>query len=187
MEMILVFDTETTGMIDFKKPVSDPCQPRLVQFAGMVVENGRIIRSLSCIVQSVIDIPPEVSEIHGITTEFSKKFGVFPEKVCGWYFDAMETCDLVVAHNADFDLGIMDAQIYYLGHTPPRHPEVYDTMKKSTNLVKLKGKFGQYKWPKLIELYKFLFNEDFDGAHDAMEDVRATFRCYKKMVEIGIK
>jgi hypothetical protein len=60
------------------------------------------------------------------------------------------------------------------------------TMEKSTNLVKLPGKYGKYKWPKLVELYKFLFNEELTGAHDALVDILATRRCYYELLKRGI-
>ena len=184
--MILVFDTETTGMVDFKKLESDPCQPRLVQFAGMVVDGERVVKSVSSIVHPGINIPSDVSKIHGITDELVDRVGIDMYEILKWYSDEVRRCSFIVAHNANFDIRVMNSQFYYKKCIPPKIPEVYDTMEKSTNLLKMKGPYG-YKWPKLIELHKFLFNEGFDGAHDAMEDVRATFRCYKKLVEMGIK
>lgn len=35
-----------------------------------------------------------------------------------------------------------------------------------------------FKWPKLEELHEKLFGCAFDGAHDAMNDVMATAKCY---------
>jgi hypothetical protein len=37
-----------------------------------------------------------------------------------------------------------------------------------------------------VELHKFLFEEEFDGAHDALNDIRATRRCYNAMKERGL-
>jgi hypothetical protein len=42
------------------------------------------------------------------------------------------------------------------------------------------------KFPKLEELHRILFNEEFAGAHDAMADVSATARCYFELVNRGI-
>jgi len=58
----------------------------------------------------------------------------------------------------------------------------YDTMKQSVNLLKIKGKYG-YKFPKLIELYKYYFKREFEGQHDALYDTRATLECYLEMVK----
>lgn len=33
--MIAIFDVETTGMYNLKRPVSDPCQPHIVSLAAM--------------------------------------------------------------------------------------------------------------------------------------------------------
>lgn len=49
-------------------------------------------------------------------------------------------------------------------------------MKASTEFCKIPGPYG-YKWPKLEELYKILFNESFN-AHNALDDIRATARCF---------
>ena len=61
---------------------------------------------------------------------------------------------------------------------------LFCTMKSSTNLCRLPGRYGNFKWPKLTELYKFLFNEEMEGAHDAMVDVRATRKCYYRLKEV---
>ena len=61
----------------------------------------------------------------------------------------------------------------------------YCTMKETTDLCKLPGRYGNYKWPKLQELHKHLFGENFVGAHDAMFDIKATMRCYYKLKEDG--
>ena len=39
----------------------------------------------------------------------------------------------------------------------------------------------RYKMPKLIELYRFYYNEDFEGQHNADGDVRALMQCLSKM------
>jgi len=48
---------------------------------------------------------------------------------------------------------------------------------------RIPGKFKDFKWPKLIESYQFLFNESFDGAHDALADVRACARVHRHLIE----
>jgi DNA polymerase-3 subunit epsilon len=37
------------------------------------------------------------------------------------------------------------------------------------------------KYPRLIELHKFLFHKDFTGQHDALHDVEACARCYREL------
>jgi DNA polymerase III epsilon subunit-like protein len=43
-------------------------------------------------------------------------------------------------------------------------------------------KYGGFKSPKLIELYKFFFNVEFENAHSADADVDACAKCYFKMI-----
>ena len=60
-------------------------------------------------------------------------------------------------------------------------------MLSATDYCQLPGRYG-FKWPTLQELHSTLFNESFDGAHDALSDVRACARCFfelkfRKIVE----
>jgi DNA polymerase III, alpha subunit len=52
-----------------------------------------------------------------------------------------------------------------------------DTMKSATNLIP-----GKKKRPKLQELYTFLFGKPFEGAHDAIADIRATKDCFLQLI-----
>ena len=42
------------------------------------------------------------------------------------------------------------------------------------------GKSG-YKWPKLTELYRFLFDKEVENAHDALGDITATMECFVEL------
>ena len=52
------------------------------------------------------------------------------------------------------------------------------TMKSTTDICRIPSPRGGYKWPKLGEAYKHFFGEELQGAHDAMNDVRAAMRIY---------
>lgn len=54
------------------------------------------------------------------------------------------------------------------------------TMQASTNYCRIPGKYG-FKYPKLQELHRKLFGCDFDNAHDALSDIRATEKCFWEM------
>jgi DNA polymerase III, alpha subunit len=54
-----------------------------------------------------------------------------------------------------------------------------DTMKSTSDLIPSKK-----KRPKLQELYTFLFGKPFEGAHDAMADIRATKDCFLQLIKV---
>jgi DNA polymerase III epsilon subunit-like protein len=99
----------------------------------------------------------------------------------------------IAGHNIGFDIMVLVSFYYDIGM-----PEVaehlltiptIDTMYMGIDVCKLPhrepGKSG-FKRPSLTELYRHLFGEEFEGAHDALIDVRASARCYYKMREMGI-
>ncbi len=51
------------------------------------------------------------------------------------------------------------------------------TMQSTTNFCAIEGYYG-YKWPKLSELHIKLFGKDFEEAHDASIDIKATAKCF---------
>jgi DNA polymerase-3 subunit epsilon len=197
--MILAFDTETTGLPDFKRPSDEPQQPHLVQLAIVLLDDDFTERaSASLIIRpDGWTIPDDIAKIHGITTEIATRVGV-PEKMATDLYTALqyeEPATLAVAHNVSFDLRIMRIAMLRHGYSKDwqeaRLPKSYCTMTTATPIVNLPptdrmlaAGFTKPKPPRLTECVKHFFDEDLTGAHDALVDVRATLRLYRHLVTL---
>jgi DNA polymerase III epsilon subunit-like protein len=97
--------------------------------------------------------------------------------------------DYLVGHNVDYDIKVMSMEYGRLRMISPilRKPRIC-TMKSSTNYVKIPGPGlkTEYKYPKLSELYWFLFHKPLKGAHNALADVRATAECFHELRRRGV-
>lgn len=188
--MYLFFDTETTGLPkDWRAPLTALDNwPRLVQLAWLVSdENGKEISGDNLIIKPEgFIIPAEASNVHGITTERAIRDGISLESALEGFRDALASTKVTVAHNISFDEKIMGAEFLRKNMESKLfdNPKIC-TMHKSTNFCKIDNGRG-YKWPKLMELYVILFNEEFDGAHDALADVKACARCFFELKNRGV-
>lgn len=187
--MLLFFDTETTGKVDFRMPPDHPTQPHLVQLAAILADDdGSERATLSVIVEpDGYEIPAEAAAIHGIDTATAKRCGV-PLTAAVWPFVCLRSqARRVVAHNIDFDAMVIEAA---LARMPKRnyHPgprDAYCTMKAATEAVGILHQNPRndrdFKWPKLEECIRHFYGEDFSTAHDALADVRACIRVYQAL------
>jgi len=187
-DTVLVFDTETTGMVDFKKDETYEGQPHLVQFAGILFNNKRPVKVISIILNQGFESHEKAIAAHGITPALAEEFGTENlVSVLKWFELSVHLAETVVAHNASFDKMVMLSEMYRKGMAFPKTLEnkIYDTMLIGTELCKLKKSTFRkgYKWPSLQELHTHLFGEGFEDAHDALVDVQATARCYFEMTK----
>lgn len=178
---ILFFDTETTGLpIDWNAPISDLNNwPRLVQIAWQVYDvNGNLLGEHEYIIKPVgFTIPPKASAVHKITTEKALDAGLDLLTILTVFLSSVKSSDLIVAHNYRYDYNVMGSELLRNGlENVLKEKEHICTMNASTDFCKISGPYG-YKWPKLEELYKILFNDSFN-AHNALDDIRATARCF---------
>lgn len=188
--MYLFFDTETTGLPRYYgAPLEDLDNwPRLVQLAWLLVdEKGKELDGRDRIIKpSGFVIPEAASCVHGISTEKALQEGIALTKALEEFADAFEKAKSLVAHNISFDEKIMGAEFL----RENLQPSFFDmpricTMHGSTEYCAIENERG-YKWPKLIELHQKLFGKEFDGAHDALADVKATARCFFELKERGV-
>jgi DNA polymerase III epsilon subunit-like protein len=182
--MILVFDTETTGKADFNAPIEASHQPHIVQIGAQLLDDQYTVRGeINLIVKpNGWTIPEEVSRVHGITTEIAETFGFELEHVAEQFGRMVSRSHVLVAHNFSFDSLLIHAEWHRLAYNDPPFEDdqvKFCTMHESTDIVRIPGKYGDYKWPSLQEAHQFAFGEKFEGAHDAMADVRACARLYK--------
>jgi DNA polymerase III subunit epsilon len=103
----IVLDTETTGL--------DPLQgDRVIEIAAIELSNLMPTgRTFHVLVDPEREVPEESTRIHGFTTEMLRgkpKFAEVAEEFLGFLRDSP-----IVAHNAPFDFGFLDAELKRIG------------------------------------------------------------------------
>ncbi|MEE3326577.1 MAG: 3'-5' exonuclease [Myxococcota bacterium] len=185
---ILVFDTETTGMVAWKTPDEAETQPHLVQLGMLLVDtlSWKALSRHSCLVQlpDGVVMDPGALQAHGIDEDHCRTFGIPARVACELFCATVRQADLVVAHNLRFDRIVMEAACQRDGVEIDWVSEVpgYCTMESSTPIVRLPGKKG-HKWPTLAEAYAHFTGETLHGAHDALVDAEACLAIYQAIRE----
>ena len=189
--MRLFWDTETTGMPDWRAPSNAEHQPHLVQLAMIQADAPGPGRECQMIIRpDGWVISPEVAKIHGITHERAMDEGIAEADAVDFYVNAVAAVAMRVAHNAAFDDRIMRIAMLRHGHTRDAIEVMearpcYCTCKVATKVLNLpptekmvKAGFNRAKQANLTECIHHFFGEKLDGAHDAMIDARACARVY---------
>lgn len=195
---ILFFDTETTGKKKKGVKPDDPRQPHIVQLAAILTDDD--LSELASINVTVYPydwtIPDEAAKIHGITQEIAEEKGIGLTDALKAFGGLAYAADRFVAHNIEYDAFVMRREQRYvasiLGDTSPPldffgSKELRCSMKAATKVVRILHADPKhpedFKYPSLTECHQHFFGEAFDGAHDAMADIRATMRVYKALCD----
>jgi DNA polymerase III subunit epsilon len=116
----IIFDTETTGL--------DPNDDRIIEFGAVELVNrfptGRTFHLF--INPQGRKVHPEAQAVHGITDADLADKPPFP-KICDELLSFLEGATLV-AHNANFDAGFLNAEFGRLGIGPLDPGRIVDTL-----------------------------------------------------------
>ncbi len=200
---ILLFDTETTGLPPSKRKLDPTTWPHIVQLSYLIIdtETFEVIKEYDAIVRVSPDVVISEGSIalHKITPDISQDHGIDIRLVMDEFYADVLTVQKVVAHNLEFDLNVVKVELMRLdsiegGYRQQRllmdslmscNGNAYCTMLETIYLCNLERKYKNgetyKKYPKLIELYRHLFNEEAANLHNAMNDVVVTLRCYMKL------
>lgn len=200
MKKFLFIDTETNGLpADYTKPGTDTDNwPRVTQLAYALTsaESPKDpIKSGDWIIKpDGWTIPEKITQLTGITMSRAEEFGVPISYALDTFALVYSQADYIVAHNLAFDWPVLTAEYTRLGLEVPTGAIEICTMKapEVINFCAIPASSAQryrgqkYKWPKLQELYKKLFDHEFEGAHDAMQDMASLSCCFFELVEMGV-
>ena len=186
--MEIIIDTETTGLtrLSYANRLNYKQWPRMVQIAWALIDEGaiQIQRSIIALPDNYT-IPASATQIHGITHDVALASGIPAIQILQQLNEAFRKCDRVIAHNLQFDLGILESEAL-------RHDFPLDLPAKRTCTVHLGRHFltkhagiKQGGYPKLSSLYERLFGFGFANPHNASADVTACFHVYKKLKQLG--
>ncbi len=116
----IVLDTETTGL--------DPFTGHRVVEIGCIELINRIPsgQSFHCYINPERDVPAEAFAVHGLSTDFLKTHPCFVEVV--EEFLAFVGDAPLIAHNASFDLGFLNAELDRAGRPVLGRERLVDTL-----------------------------------------------------------
>ena len=186
---IFVFDTETTWFINKKDP-SLEAQPKIIQFAGIFWDLENWIfkeeKRVDILINPKMPIPFESSKVHHLY-DIDVKNAPFIEDKIDEIMSYINDSDAIIWHNIEYDEDMIKIELKRLNQEYRYQPkQVICTMKNTVDFCAIKWNWERFKYPKLWELHKRLFDEYFIWAHDAMTDVEATLRCFVELAKTWI-
>lgn len=196
--MNFIFDTETSGLPTFAP--SRPGGPRrsrflpptditaydssrIVSISWILSQQDKVIQQAYYVVRPDgphgFQISAESQAIHGISENQAMAEGVDFGKVARELAAILPDVTHLVAHNIEFDSHVLRSEFYRRGFPElaaliEKKHEVC-TMKKGREVMRSRG------FPKLGNLYQFLYDAEMQNAHNAMYDTYYCFQCFKKM------
>lgn len=183
---LILFDLETTGLpsragLQFGQyhPYTDTSKysdARIVQISYMVCDDALNTVSMhDSIINSAGLFKITNSHIHGITDDISTQTGEDFDCVMARFEEALRGAKTVMAHNADFDVNVLKAELFHRGHARLLEAlcmkHVVCTMKACKSVVNALNVYNRQKNPTLRELYEFAMEQKMEKAHDSKYDV----------------
>jgi DNA polymerase-3 subunit alpha (Gram-positive type) len=159
-----VFDLETTG---FKAGVD-----KITEIAVAKVKNGEIIDEFTTFVNPERPIPKQVQELTHITESMVESAPKIDE-ILPQFMEFVKG-SILVAHNASFDLG-------FISHFAKDQNLKFDNMAIDTLTIS-RELYESYENHKLGTIANNM-GISLEGAHRAINDVRATVQVFNQMIE----
>ena len=161
----VVFDLETTGL--------DPLKNEIIEIGAVKIKQGQIIDEFSTFVNPKRRIPAEITKLTGITDDMVKDAPGLYEALNSFKNYCQDVC--LVAHNASFDMGFINAKSVRTGL--PFKNIVVDTLELARRLL------PGLRSHKLNLLAKH-FGIDMGTHHRAVDDANTTAQLLNHFLEM---
>ena len=182
---LMVLDTETSGF-----PLSrDPTEfekfngARLIELGYIMYDKtGKEVNTYDHLIKPD-NFTITNSFVHGIEQKDAVENGKNVNEVLDQLTLDLKQVDGIICHNISFDMAIILAEAHRA-----KKIELIELIQKKLHLcsMALGKKFMKMeKNPKLVELYKFIFNQEFIQDHRALSDCVACSKCYFGMINFG--
>ena len=162
---LIFFDLETTGI----NIVSD----RIVEISYLKVFPNGDEESKTRRINPEMPIPPQATEVHGITDEDVKDAPTF-KSIAKSLASQMEGCDLAGYNSNRFDIPLLAEEFLRAGVD-------IDLMKRK--FVDVQTIFHKKEQRTLEAAYKFYCQKEMENAHTAEADTQATYEVLKAQLD----
>ena len=163
-DVFVCIDIEATGL--------EPMTDRIIEIAGIKFTFTKILDTFSTLIDPEVEIPKPSQYIHNISTDMVKGKPKIKEVLP----DVLKFIDnhLIIGHGIKFDIDL----IYNETKRAQIPTSIYAA--KYIDTLRLARLYGESPSNSLKELSKH-FNIDLEGAHRALNDVKANIEVFKKL------
>jgi DNA polymerase III epsilon subunit-like protein len=187
----LVFDTETTGLLQFEQADDAPGQPRLASYALLFVNDElQVTLAYHGLVQpNGWEMPEAAGRVNGLTTEMLTVAGGDVRLPLMLFVRAIEEGRTLVAHNLAYDRRVMRGELMRLKWPEAQNvPLGFCTMQAATEPCGIPNPRGRgWKWPRLHEAVSILLGRELHGAHGALADAMGCLDLLRWMKAQGMR
>jgi len=166
MSRVIIFDTETTGLL---KPSSAPLekQPKIIELGALAVNLSGVLGELSQLLDPEQEIDPKITKITGIKQEQLEGQPTFLE-----FYPRLKEffagADFMICHNAPFDHGMLQNELRRHGLL-----EDFPMPTPICTVQEYMCLFGRRA--KMTEVYERLCGRPLAQTHRALDDVTALY------------
>jgi DNA polymerase III epsilon subunit-like protein len=172
----MIFDTETS---DFNGDI--------LQISWYIIDSkNKIIERYNYYVKDRVS-SKDSYQIHKISIEKLRSLGTDFSIVMDCFIKCLEKVDTVVGHNIGYDIRCVlknlrkyDIVVYKSDPNSNTNVQIFDIFELKDLVCTKKLSGGK----SLDKLYMELFNEKMIDAHNSLIDVKYTYRCYCRLLEI---
>jgi DNA polymerase-3 subunit epsilon len=163
---LVCFDIESTGL--------SVKNDRIVQLAIIkIFADGRENLVKTRLINPGIPIPKEASDVHHITDEMVKDEPYF-DRVAKSLFDLIGDSDFCTFNGNRFDIPMLMEEFARAG---------FELDMTNRNCIDVKRIFHRMERRDLKAAYQFYCKKPLEGAHDALNDVKATVEVLESMLD----
>lgn len=162
---IIIFDTETTGLL---LPSSVPLneQPRIIELGALKIDfSGNQLGMLSQLINPGVEIEPKITKITGIKNEDligRPSFSEYLENLKIFFSDAT----MMICHNANFDVSMLKLEL--------RRCECNDFNIPKNIICTVQEYYSSFGYrPSLKVLYQRHMRVPLQQTHRALDDAKA--------------
>jgi DNA polymerase-3 subunit epsilon len=163
------------AFLDFESTGVDVVIDRIVQIALIKILPTGLIEEYTTLVNPEMEIPEQASEVHGITNEMVKDAPTFKD-ICKEVEEFLDGCDIGGYNSNSFDIPMMCQEFYRCDIIFPLEGKSF------IDVLNIEKELN----PRTLGAVYFRYTgKELEGAHDALNDVRATIEIFKHQMEKG--
>ena len=178
---LVCFDTETTGLDVQKEHI---IQLSLVKFDTDTWETIDT-RDWYILPEGEFTIPAEAEAVHHISKEFLQEHGVSLKSVYDEFIAFTDGCDFLSYNGNGYDAPILHYNLVRNGLSFHFENRIwYDALLlERIHTAGMKDENGEKLHNNLTSAYTRYYGHPFEGAHNSLDDVKATIEVFKAQVK----